>query len=44
MNNANENDKKNVFQERFRELVGDTATQEEIAKKVNTSRQNCEWI
>lgn len=45
MNNANENDKKNVFQERFRELVGDTATQEEIAKKVNTSRQNVgNWL
>ena len=37
--------KKNIFQERFRELVGDTATQEEIAKKVNTSRQNVgNWL
>ena len=45
MDNANENDKKNVFQERFRELVGDTATQEEIAKKINTSRQNVgNWL
>lgn len=45
MNNANENDKKNVFQERFRELVGDTATQEEIASIVNTSRQNVgNWL
>lgn len=35
----------NVFQERFKKLVGDTATQEEIAKKVNTSRQNVgNWL
>lgn len=45
MANANENDKKSMFKERFRELVGDTATQEEIATKANTSRQNVgNWL
>ena len=41
-----ENAKKSFsFQERFKELVGDTATQEEIAGKVNTSRQNVgNWL
>lgn len=42
MENAN---KTNIFQKRFKELVGDTATQEEIAGKVNTSRQNVgNWL
>lgn len=42
MDNANV---KNIFQERFKELVGDTATQEEIANRVNTSRQNVgNWL
>lgn len=37
--------KKSVFQDRFVELVGSSATQEEIAKKANTSRQNVgNWI
>lgn len=41
-----ENAKKSFsFQKRFKELVGDTATQEEIAGKVNTSRQNVgNWL
>lgn len=39
MENAKNQDKGLIFQERFNELVGN-ATQEEIAKKLNTSRQN----
>lgn len=37
--------KSSTFQERFCELVGETATQEEIAKIVNSSRQNVgNWL
>ena len=44
MANANNYDKGAIFQERFKELVG-KSTQEEVAKKVNTSRQNVgNWL
>ena len=34
-----------IFQNRFRKIVGETATQEEIAKIVNSSRQNVgNWL
>lgn len=37
--------KSSTFQERFRDLIGEAATQEEIAKKVNSSRQNVgNWL
>lgn len=38
-------EKKNVFIERFNKIVGKNATQEEIAQKINTSRQNVgNWL
>lgn len=44
MENANKNDNGITFQERFKELVGNS-TQEEVAKKINTSRQNVgNWL
>lgn len=43
MDSANNNG--SVFQKRFKELVGDTARQEEIAKRIGTSRQNVgNWL
>ena len=36
---------RNVFQMRFKEIVGDKARQEEIAKRIGTSRQNIgNWL
>lgn len=38
-------EKKNIFIERFNKIVGKNATQEEIAQKINTSRQNVgNWL
>lgn len=39
------NKDKNMFQKRFNEIVGDKSKQEEIAKKIGTSRQNVgNWL
>lgn len=44
MGKANKIDNGMTFQERFKELVGNS-TQEEVAKKINTSRQNVgNWL
>lgn len=44
MENANEINTGAVFQERFKKLVGNS-TQEEVAKKIDTSRQNVgNWL
>ena len=40
-----QNDDNKAFSERFLKIVGSTATQDEIAKRINTSRQNVgNWI
>ena len=39
------NKEQNVFIDRFNEIVGADATQEEIAQKIGTSRQNVgNWL
>ena len=39
------NKEQNVFKDRFNEIVGADATQEEIAQKIGTSRQNVgNWL
>ena len=39
------NKEQNVFKDRFNEIVGSDATQEEIAQKIGTSRQNVgNWL